>query len=406
MFNSIKDDITIATILDKRSPAVNDEWPVRIRVTRARVRKYFPTGIKCSEAVWEKLKNTKAKALIDIRDQIENSYNIIKSHVFELQSKDSFTFDNLKRSLLHYSGESINTLLEQKIAELKKSGQIGTKESYENTLSNIRRYRGNNIPIENITVEWLKEYEEILLDGRSVATVGINMRNIRTMMNIAKEAGLIKAQQYPFGKNKFEIKTSEGRKKAINLEQIKRIANFSCDDPALLMYRDIWMFIYFCNGINIGDLLCLKFSNIVDGEICFIRKKTERTTKTVKEIRATLTKNMKEIIRKWGNEPKLNNYIFPLIVQTNDIELFSKRKKAFVKIFNKNIRIVGAAVGIFDITSYTARHSYATVLKRKGANIAFISESLGHTSLNTTQVYLDSFEKEEREKNAKLLEDF
>ncbi|NDV80730.1 phage integrase SAM-like domain and Arm DNA-binding domain-containing protein [Bacteroides sp. 51] len=231
MFNSIKDDITIATILDKRSPAVNDEWPVRIRVTRARVRKYFPTGIKCSETVWEKLKNTKAKVLIDIRDQIENSYNIIKSHVFELQSKDNFTFDNLKRSLLHYSGESINTLLEQKIAELKKSGQIGTKESYENTLSNIRRYRGNNIPIENITLEWLKEYEEILLDGRSVATVGINMRNIRTMMNIAKEAGLIKAQQYPFGKNKFEIKTSEGRKKAINLEQIKRIANFSCDDP-------------------------------------------------------------------------------------------------------------------------------------------------------------------------------
>nr|WP_239063813.1 tyrosine-type recombinase/integrase [Bacteroides sp. 51] len=166
------------------------------------------------------------------------------------------------------------------------------------------------------------------------------------------------------------------------------------------------MFIYFCNGINIGDLLCLKFSNIVDGEICFIRKKTERTTKTVKEIRATLTKNMKEIIRRWGNEPKPNNYIFPLIVQTNDIELFSKRKKAFVKTFNKNIRIVGAAVGIFDITSYTARHSFATVLKRKGSNIAFISESLGHTSLNTTQIYLDSFEKEEREKNAKLLEDF
>lgn len=406
MFHSAKDDITITTVLDKRRIAANGEWPVRIRVTRARVRKYYPTGITCSEDIWNRLSNAKSKALIDIKDQIKNSYNIIKSHVFDLQSKDNFTFDNLKRSLLHYSGEFINTLLEQRVAELKKNGQIGTMETYENTLANIKKYGGNNIPIENITVEWLKAYEEFLLNGRSMATVSINMRNIRAIMNIAKKSGLIKEEQYPFGKEKYEIKAVEGRKKALTLEQIKKIAHFSCADYNLLMYKDIWMFIYFCNGINIADLLCLKFSNIIDGEICFIRKKTERTTKTVKEIRATLTNRMKEIIKRWGNEPKPGNYIFPLIKQTDNPELFSKRKKAFIKIFNKNVRLIGAAVGIFDITSYTARHSYATVLKRKGANIAFISESLGHTSLNTTQSYLDSFEKEEREKNAKLLEDF
>jgi integrase len=406
MFKCVKDNITIASVLDKRYMAANGEWTVRIRVTRARVRKYYPTGITCSEQTWERLKNTKSKSLIDTRDQIENSYNIIKSHVFELQSKDKFTFDNLKRSLLHYSGEFINTLFEQKIAELKNAGQIGTMETYENTLSNIRKYAGNNIPIENITIDWLKAYEVFLLDGRSVATVSINMRNIRAIMNIAKEAGLIKGEQYPFGKNKYEIKASQGRKRALTSEQIKKIVHFTCDNSSLMMYKDIWMFIYFCNGINMADLLCLKFSNIIEGEICFIRKKTKRTAKTVREIRATLTSNMKEIIKRWGNEPNLNNYIFPFIKQTDNEELFSKRKKAFLKIFNKNIRLVGAAVGIFDITSYTARHSFATVLKRKGANIAYISESLGHTSLNTTQIYLDSFEKEEREKNAKLLEDF
>ncbi len=406
MFNCAKDDITIAVILDKRRPASNNEWPVRVRVTRARIRKYYSTGITCSEETWEKMGSTKSKALIEIRDQIEDSYNIIRSHVFELQSKDRFTFDNLKRSLLHFSGETINVLLEQKVADLKKKGQIGTMETYQNTLVNINRYRGKNIPVENITVEWLEAYEERLLDGRSVATVAINMRNIRAMMNIAKKSGLIKEGQYPFGKDKFEIKSVEGRKKALSSLQIRKIADFVCDNPTLMMYRDIWMFMYYCNGINMGDLLCLKFSNIVDGEICFIRKKTERTTKSVKEIRATLTKNMMEIIQRWGNFSNPNNYIFPLIKQTTDLELFAKRKKAFIKIFNKNVRIVGAAVGIFDITSYTARHSFATVLKRKGANIAYISESLGHTSLNTTQVYLDSFDKEEREKNAKLLEDF
>ena len=86
MFHSAKDDITITAVLDKRRQASNGEWPVRVRVTRARIRKYYSTGVTCSEEIWERLKNAKSKALIDIRDQIENSYNIIKSHVFELQS--------------------------------------------------------------------------------------------------------------------------------------------------------------------------------------------------------------------------------------------------------------------------------------------------------------------------------
>jgi integrase len=79
------------------------------------------------------------------------------------------------------------------------------------------------------------------------------------------------------------------------------------------------------------------------------------------------------------------------------------RKGWFNKQFNRDMKLIGAAVGVPGVTSYTARHSYATVLKRKGANIAFISESLGHTSLATTQFYLDSFDKDERIKNAKLL---
>ena len=63
-------------------------------------------------------------------------------------------------------------------------------------------------------------------------------------------------------------------------------------------------------------------------------------------------------------------------------------------------------MNIDHISTYTVRHSYATVLKRSGANIAYISESLGHSELKTTQNYLASFEHEERGKNAKLLTNF
>lgn len=67
---------------------------------------------------------------------------------------------------------------------------------------------------------------------------------------------------------------------------------------------------------------------------------------------------------------------------------------------------IGKQLGFGKVTTYTARHSFATVLKRSGANIAYISESLGHSDLKTTEAYLASFEKEERQKNAILLTNF
>ena len=80
--------------------------------------------------------------------------------------------------------------------------------------------------------------------------------------------------------------------------------------------------------------------------------------------------------------------------------------RAITKLCNKRLKKIGKSIGIEGISTYTARHSYATVLKRSGANIAYISESLGHNDLKTTENYLASFEREEREKNASFLTNF
>lgn len=80
--------------------------------------------------------------------------------------------------------------------------------------------------------------------------------------------------------------------------------------------------------------------------------------------------------------------------------------KEVIRRCNKKLKVISSALGLPHISTYTARHSYATVLKRSGANIAYISESLGHNDLKTTENYLASFEREEREKNAKLLTNF
>lgn len=405
MFKHGLHGISIAAILDTRRANANGSYPVRVKVHYQKNKKYYTTGKTCSIEMWDRMPTTKAQELIEMRSDIQACFEVIKKHVLELHGKDEFSLSNLDKSLRRSSGVTLNELIENKMKNLKKDGQIGTMQSYNSTLANIAKFKGNSIPIENVTVEWLKDFEKFMAKERSVTTIAINMRNIRTMMNVAVKENYIKQSLYPFGVGKFEIQTAEGVKKALSFDQIKKIKKFKGEDPKLLMYRDIWLFIYYCNGINIADLIQLKYSNIIDGEIRFVREKTKRTSKILKPVLAIVTKEMQDIIDRWGNENKPDNYIFNLVKHSKDPEVGMTRKKWFTKDFNQHLKMIGTAVGVQNISSYSARHSFATVLKRKGANIAFISECLGHTSLNTTQSYLDSFEKEERIKNAALLSD-
>lgn len=158
-----------------------------------------------------------------------------------------------------------------------------------------------------------------------------------------------------------------------------------------------------CNGINVADFVKLKFRDIVDGEICFVRQKTEHTTRMRKEIRVIVTDRMQSIIDRWGNVPAPDHFIFPILEGREDALTLKHKTQYLIRAINKRMSSIGTALSIGKISTYTARHSFATVLKRAGANIAYISESLGHSDLKTTENYLASFEREERQKNAELL---
>lgn len=405
MYNYSKDGITVSSILDDRKENKNGSYPVKIRVTFKRVRKYYSTGKMLSVDDWGRLPNTRSHELGEIRKDIENSFSLVKANVIALAEKGEFTFDALNVRLSRTTGDTINTAFQVKIDSLLKEERIGTMLYYDNILKNVEKFGGKQIPFDYITVDWLRRFEKFLLKDKNHTTVGMHMRAIRAMMNLARKSGAIKESQYPFGKDRYEIKTGEGRKKALTLEQIAQILKYE-DGKDTERYRDIWFFMYLCNGINTADLVRLKYKNIVDGEICYVRQKTANTTNTIKEIKAIITPEMQRIMDRWGNPPSPDSLIFPLIKPTDDPLIHKKRTKDLTKRINEHMKVIGEKFGIDGISTYTARHSYATVLKRSGANIAYISESLGHNSLKTTESYLASFEKEERQKNAALLTNF
>jgi integrase len=178
-------------------------------------------------------------------------------------------------------------------------------------------------------------------------------------MNEALKVNIIKENQYPFGNGKYEIPNGEGRKIALTLQQIKSIVDYSDDNPTNSRYKDLWLFSYLCNGINFNDMLRLKKSNIVNGEICFFRQKTIRTSKTKKELRAIITPEMQEIIDKWGNQDKkADSYLFPYLNDKKDANAIVTTIGDVVRRCNKRMKAIGKSLGIGDISTYVARHNY------------------------------------------------
>lgn len=404
MIKVVKNGVVVSVLLDTRTVNKEGTYPVKIKVYFQGKPKYYPTGICMStKEELEEVLESKSKKNIEIQYIIHKEFNRILKNVDILVERGTFSFSNLNNMLGKNIGGTLNEMISAKIKELENEEKFGTSAFYKGTLSLLKRYMKHDVPINEVTVEWLNGLEKFILKTANQTTVAMNMRNIRATMNIAKQVGVIRESDYPFGRGKYQIKEGSGKKKALNKKQLKAIAEYSDGSMTTEFYRDLWLFIYFCNGLNVADLISLKFSDIQNGEISFIRKKTKDRTRDVKRIYAAITPEMYSIINKWGNDPKKSVYIFPFLKPGDSAWEHEKKKKNLTKLINKRMKMIGEKLNLGKITTYVARHTYATVLRNEGVPISIISPMLGHSSVTTTEIYLADLESEYRAKNASLL---
>lgn len=240
----------------------------------------------------------------------------------------------------------------------------------------------------------------------SLTTVGIYLRNVRTIFNESKITG----PSYPFGKGLFQIPKGRGKKRALTQNQVAMIAAYKCAGGTIEQRsRDYWLFSYLCNGINFKDIARLRYSNLIkdyDGDVSLnlIRAKTAETVSEPEVIEIPVTKQIGRIIDRWGNKPgNPDQYIFPVFSPGMAPVEEYKTLQQLIQTTNKHLKYICSDLNLPPVTTYAARHSFATVLKRSGASVEFISESLGHQNTGTTKSYLKSFEKTEKQKWAKTL---
>ena len=395
--------------------------PIRLRITYERKRRYWTlndidgkpmqTDLGSNEEFQEfRKKNQKSRNLkeyIAYLSDIEASARIIVKNI--IQENDEFTFEAFKEKWTGKSNIKEGDLisgLEQYAQILRKEGRIGTAITYDASMKSIAKYcRKDELSVKSITVKWIKEYEKWMLNKRknSITTVGIYLRCVRKIINDEIAAGRLPIQSYPFGSRGYKIPESNNTKKALTKEQVQSILNYQCSTPSEEYFRDLWIFSYLSNGMNPKDILKLKYKAVKDDSIVYMREKTRSSHP--KEIYVALHPQTAKIIEKWGNEDQHpDNYVFPILRDALSQEEEHRRVKQTVKNMNKYMKRIGKKLEIEKpITTYTARHAFATVLKLNGESDEVIRESIGHSTVRQTQRYLGSFDTDTKKRIANNL---
>ena len=310
--------VTTSIFIDKYHPKAGDKCAISLRITFERKKTYYPTGISLTLAEFEKVMGNNPRN--GFKELALKLQGIEKRAADIIKDLPEFSFKTFEKAFYTNKGtkDCIDSAFTTYATELREEGRIGTAVSYECAKNSLNSF-SKGLKYADITPDFLKKYEKwMLANEKSITTVGIYLRSLRTIFNNAISEDLITNECYPFGKKKYEIPTGNNIKKALTINDIGKIYNYKPEAGTMAdRAKDYWLFMYLCNGMNVKDMCLLKYENIKGDVLEFVRAKTARTKRKVEPIRVTITEEVNTIINKWGNRKKDGkNYIFPVLYFT------------------------------------------------------------------------------------------
>ena len=401
---------TVNIICYKQKTLKNGQHPLMIRVIKNRKTKYKSLGLSVHPDLWD-FKTNRPKPKCPNRELILKTIlekeAEFQKEILELTSmqKDYTASSLISAKTSQVKAKTVEEFYNELIKHYQETDKLGNARTYKYYLGSIIRFCGKtDMLFSDIDVNWLKKYEQWLISNKCTeVTISFVFRTLRSAYNKAIEAKCAFKSNYPFTEykvSKFDVST---QKRAIPKDAIKEVmtVDLSKEKSIIQFSRDIFIFSYLCGGINFSDIAGLKLINLINNKLVYIRKKTK------KKITIPLSDEAIKIIQKYAaDKSKTSDYIFPILddaIHKTEIQKHNRIHKILGKV-NPSLKIIAKLTGInVNLTTYVARHSYATVLKRSGVNIALISETLGHSDIATTQIYLDSFESSQIDEAMKNL---
>lgn len=326
----------------------------------------------------------------EINDYIDQTVRQLKHIVQTLKNEnESFTTKDIVFMYKSNKNQSLLiTFFRNQIVLLKKEKRIGTAGAYESTLNCIIRFSENSKELffKDITEKWVTDFRFFLrYSGLMSNTVNFYLRILRAVYNKAcKEEIAGTSLISPF--RNISISNVKTRKIAVNKSVIRKIAEMDTkNNPPQEFARDLFLFSFYCRGMPFVDMAYLTENNIIDGYICYARHKTGQP------LSIKITQPLWALINKYKKE---GEYILP-ILGCEEMSAFRQYQKYKNRLrqYNRMLKSISKLLKLdTPLTSYVARHSWATMARENGIPVSLISESMGHSSEKTTYAYLKALD--------------
>ena len=404
-------DATISVICYKSKTLSNGEHPLMLRIAQNGKSKYKSLKISVAAKHWDFDRNVPkpncpSKDLINkiiLKTKLEYQQKVLEKKA----NKEEFTAS----SLIHEQKDEIKAMTvddfyKQIINELKEKGQIGNSYAYLSSYDNLKNFNKGkklNYTFSHIDVVFCKKFEDWMRrKGNKDTTISFQFRTLRAVFNRAITAKVVNKDKNPFSEFKLCHLNTKTMKRALSKSDILKIMDADCHDKSELsqLAHDLFCFSYLCGGISLVDMANLTPDNIIEGRLIYQRQKTHGS------INLQLSDRAMQIINKYNNYQKRANYFFPILHCKRHITPMQKhnRVRKYCLHINQELKQLAKELNITaNVTTYVARHSFATILKKSGVNIGIISQALGHQDIKTTQIYLSKFDNEQVDEAMKNL---
>ena len=288
---------------------------------------------------------------------------------------------------------------------LQMEGNFGTAHVYRSSLNAIIAYRGkDDFAFNEVTSEWLKGFEVYLRSrGCSWNTVSTYLRTFRAVYNRAVD--LRRAPYVPHLFRSVYTGTRADHKRALSDEDMKKVfADLSRSSGVSLGLRraqEFFILMFLLRGIPFVDLAYLRKSDLRDNVITYRRRKTGRP------LSVTLTPEAMILVKKYMNRDSSSPYLFPFLESREGTKEAYREYQLALRSFNQQLMLLGELLGLGDkLSSYTARHTWATTAYYCEIHPGIISEAMGHSSITVTETYLKPFRSKKIDEANKQVLDF
>ena len=387
---------SVKLMLNKSRILNNGSYPLVFQVIHNRRKKLLYTGYRMKEEVFDesegKIMNGvgstfTATEVVKMNRELRKMRNQIDIRIRQLEwTREEFTVEDILTQNAFGTGKSqfyllryINAQIERK-QELKK---VGMAAAYKSTRSSLAKFIGRpDVRMSEVDLAFVRRYEDFLYsNGASGNTVSYYLRNLRSLYNQAVMDGYHPRGEYPFAK--AQTRPAKTVKRALSRTDMQNLADLNLEnEPELEFTRDLYLFSFYAQGMAFVDIVLLKKTDICNGVLTYSRHKSKQL------IRIVVTPQMQGVIDKYNTE---NEYLFP-IISGEYASGYQKYRLALGRI-NRHLKKIAVVADIkVPLTTYTARHTWATLARDYGAPISVISARLGHTSEEMTRVYLKDFD--------------